>query len=131
MEVSAAGGNGRGIAQHRCSLGWVPFADLGDEMVDFAVVPERTALVNVDLQNWFVDMTPEGVALVERVNELAEACREAGILVVHTSHVLRSDGSNIGVVGEIVPEVKRACSTEGHILPLSTRNWCWTRVMSS
>jgi biuret amidohydrolase len=82
-------------------------------MVDFAVVPERTALVNVDLQNWFVDMTPEGVALVERVNELARACREAGMLVVHTSHVLRSDGSNIGVVGEIVPEVKQGALYRG------------------
>ncbi len=27
-------------------------------MVDFAVVPERTALLNVDLQNCFVEASP-------------------------------------------------------------------------
>jgi nicotinamidase-related amidase len=75
-------------------------------MVDYSVSPERTALVNVDLQNYFVDTTHGGVALVERINELAAACRQAGILVIHTAHVLRPDGSNIGVLGEIVPEIK-------------------------
>jgi ureidoacrylate peracid hydrolase len=75
-------------------------------MVDYSVSAERTALVNVDLQNYFVDTTEGGVALVERINELAAACRQAGILVIHTAHVLRPDGSNIGVLGEIVPEIK-------------------------
>ena len=75
-------------------------------MVDFAVSPRRTALVNVDLQNFFVDSAEDGVALVKRINELAARCREAGILVIHTAHVLRPDGSNIGVLGEIVPEIK-------------------------
>ena len=58
-------------------------------MVDFRVVPQRTALVNVDLQNLFVENAPEGLAIVERVNRLAAECRTAGILVIHTSHVLR------------------------------------------
>jgi nicotinamidase-related amidase len=79
-------------------------------MVDFAVVPERTALVNVDMQNCFVQgypsSAPGGLALLDRINRLAAACRDAGILVIHTSHVLRPDGSNIGVLGEINPMVK-------------------------
>ena len=75
-------------------------------MVEFIVSPRRTALVNVDLQNFFVDTTEHGVALVRRINELASICREAGILVIHTAHVLRPDGSNIGVLGEIVPDIK-------------------------
>jgi nicotinamidase-related amidase len=79
-------------------------------MVDFAVVPERTALINVDMQNCFVQgypsSAPDGLAVLDRINRLAAACRESGILVIHTSHVLRPDGSNIGVIGEINPMVK-------------------------
>jgi nicotinamidase-related amidase len=79
-------------------------------MVDFAVVPERTALINVDMQNCFVQgypsSAPDGLAVLDRINRLAAACRDAGILVIHTSHVLRPDGSNLGVLGEINPMVK-------------------------
>jgi ureidoacrylate peracid hydrolase len=86
-------------------------------MVDFAVVPERTALVNVDMQNCFVQgypiSAPDGPAVLGRINRLAAACREAGILVIHTSHVFRPDGSNIGVLGEINPVVKAGIVTKG------------------
>ncbi len=82
-------------------------------MVDFAVVPARTALVNVDLQNSFVERTVDGLALVERINGLAALCRDAGILVIHTRHVLRPDGSNMGVLGEIVPKIKEGLLNEG------------------
>jgi nicotinamidase-related amidase len=75
-------------------------------MVDFRVVPERTALVNVDLQNFFVENAPEGLNVLERVNRLAAECRKAGILVIHTSHVLRPDGSNIGVLGDLIPAAR-------------------------
>jgi len=75
-------------------------------MVDFALVPARTALLNVDLQNIFVEGSSDGLATLDRINRVAAACREAGILVIHTSHVLRPDGSNIGVLGEVVPQVK-------------------------
>ncbi len=78
-------------------------------VVDFSISPRRTALVNVDLQNFFVDTTEGGVGLVRRINDLASECRKAGILVIHTAHVLRPDGSNVGVLGEIVPDIK----TEG------------------
>lgn len=82
-------------------------------MVDFAIVPERTALINVDLQNVFVNGTANGLDIVDRVNELASACRRAGILVIHTSHVLRPDGSNIGVLGEVAPAVKLGFLNKG------------------
>ncbi|HEX3264382.1 MAG TPA: isochorismatase family cysteine hydrolase [Candidatus Limnocylindrales bacterium] len=72
----------------------------------FPVVPSRTALVNVDLQNFFVESAAEGPAILGRVNELAAACRAAGVLVVHTAHVLRPDGSNVGVLGELIPAVR-------------------------
>ena len=82
-------------------------------MVDFDVSLDRTALINVDLQNFFVDTTKDGSALVERINELSAVCREAGILVVHTAHVLRPDGSNIGVLGEIISEIREGLLNKG------------------
>jgi nicotinamidase-related amidase len=75
-------------------------------MVDFHVVPERTALVKVDLQNFLVENTPDGLTVLERVNRVAAECRKAGILVIHTSHVLRADGSNMGVLGDLVPAAR-------------------------
>lgn len=78
-------------------------------MVDFAVVSEQTALINVDMQNCFVEgypsSAPDGLAVLDRINRLAAACREAGILVVHTRHVLRPDGLDAGVLAEIHPRL--------------------------
>jgi nicotinamidase-related amidase len=45
---------------------------------------------------------PDGLAVVDRVNRLAAMCRVAGIQVIHISHVLRPDGSNMGM-GELGP----------------------------
>jgi ureidoacrylate peracid hydrolase len=82
-------------------------------MVDFPVVPARTALVNVDLQNCFVAGAPDGLATLDRINRVAAGCREAGILVIHTSHVLRPDGSNMGVLGELVPKIRAGLLNKG------------------
>jgi nicotinamidase-related amidase len=58
-------------------------------MVDFQVVQKRMALVNVDMQNCFVEGSPisatDGLAVLDRINRLSAVCREAGILVIHTS----------------------------------------------
>jgi len=86
-------------------------------MVDFAIVPERTALVNVDMQNCFVEgspfSAPDGLIVLDRINRLAAACRAAGILVIHASHVLRSDGSDAGVLSEIAPIIKQGIINKG------------------
>jgi ureidoacrylate peracid hydrolase len=86
-------------------------------MVDFAVVPERAALVNVDMQNCFVHgspfSAPDGLVVQDRINRVAAACRAAGIVVIHTSHVLRPDDSNIGVLGEVAPIVKEGIIKKG------------------
>jgi len=94
-------------------------------MVDFRVVPERTALVNVDLQNFFVENAPDGLTVLERVNRFAAGCRKAGILVIHTSHVLRADGSNMGVLGDLVPAARKrkGFSTKAPGRPPSTTIW--------
>jgi nicotinamidase-related amidase len=79
-------------------------------VVDFPVIPRQLALINVDLQNLFVAgfplSAPDGLAVVERVNRLARVCRRCGIPVIHTRHVTRPDGSDAGVMGEIIPPTR-------------------------
>lgn len=86
-------------------------------MVDFAVVPERTALLNVDMQNCFVHgspiAAPDGPIILERINRLTAACRKAGILVIHASIVMRPDGSNLGVLGQFSPPVREGILNKG------------------
>lgn len=75
-------------------------------MVEFAVVPERTALLSIDLQNCFVaGSEPRGEQVLARVNGLARVCRAAGIPVVHVRHALASTDRS-GVLGEIFPGVE-------------------------
>ncbi len=86
-------------------------------MTEFAVVAARTALLNVDMQNCFVEGTPiaapDGLLVLERVNRLAAACRAAGVQVIHASIVVRADGSNLGVLGEFVPAVRAGILNKG------------------
>jgi nicotinamidase-related amidase len=74
-------------------------------MADITIAPTRTALVNVDMQNCFVENSPvaapTGLEVLERINLLASSCRRAGILVIHARHVLRPDGSNAGILSQI------------------------------
>ena len=76
------------------------------------IVPERTALINIDLQRCFVDGASDGRAIVDAVNGLAAACRTAGVLVIHTRHVLRPDGSNMGRLREI-PKIRDGLLNDG------------------
>ena len=86
-------------------------------MVDFTVVPQKTALVNVDMQNCFVAdspiSAPYGMTVLARINLLAKVCRAAGILVIHTAFVLRPDGSNIGVLADTSPPAKAGILNKG------------------
>jgi nicotinamidase-related amidase len=87
-------------------------------MADFEVKLESTALVNVDMQNCFVENSPfaapRAQEILPRINRLAEVCRRNGALVIHTLHVVRSDGSNIGVMGEIIPAVREGVISKGN-----------------
>jgi ureidoacrylate peracid hydrolase len=88
-----------------------------ENMANWTLDPKRTALVNVDMQNAFVEGTPlsapGGVALLAPVNRIADACRAAGIRVIHTLHVTRADGSNMGTMGELVEPVRAGYIREG------------------
>ncbi|OFW59172.1 MAG: hypothetical protein A2133_00220 [Actinobacteria bacterium RBG_16_64_13] len=85
-------------------------------MVEFIVVPRRTALINVDLQTCFVRESPicapDGPAVLERLNRLGAACRHAGIAVIHTRFVLQPDGSNLGLLGETSPPARAGILNE-------------------
>jgi biuret amidohydrolase len=78
-------------------------------MIRFAIDPDRTALVIVDMQSCFVAgspiAAPAGAQVAARLNRLAAACRQADVIVVWTRHVVRPDGSNVGLLGEIIPPV--------------------------
>jgi nicotinamidase-related amidase len=86
-------------------------------VAEISVVPSRTALINVDMQRCFVEdsplAAPDGPALVRRINEMADVCRKAGALVVHTRGWLRADGSNAGIAAELVPPFIRELYTAG------------------
>lgn len=88
-------------------------------MVDFPIIPSKMALINIDMQNCFVENSPiaapGGIEVLTRINRLAEVCRSVGTLVVHTSHVLRPDGSNRGVLGEILPPVNDGIINKGSL----------------
>jgi nicotinamidase-related amidase len=83
----------------------------------FPVVPSQMALINVDMQNCFVEgypvSAPEGPPVLHRINRLAGACRAAGILVIHTAHVLRVGGSNAGVMRELIPAIRAGMIDRG------------------
>ena len=86
-------------------------------MVDFALASERTALLNIDMQNLFVEgfqtSAPDGLATLARINQLAAVCRGPGVLVIHVSHVLRPDGSNMGILGTLHPKVRAGLLRKG------------------
>ena len=82
-------------------------------MVDFPVIPSRMALLNIDMQGFIVDITAGGSDLLDRINRLIRVCREKNILIVHTAHVIRADGSNAGVMAEIAPIVREGLLNEG------------------
>lgn len=86
-------------------------------MFDFTLAPERTALLTIDLQYLFVEgypaSAPDGLATLNRINTLARICRSAGIVVVHARHVLRPDGSNIGILGSLHAPIRGGLLSKG------------------
>lgn len=82
------------------------------------VASATTALILIDLQRCFVDRSSDfaakgAIELVQRLSALAERCREAGILVILTAHVLRPDHSNAGTLADKVPAVTDGMIDEG------------------
>ncbi|GAA2745323.1 cysteine hydrolase [Terrabacter aerolatus] len=72
--------------------------------MQFEVVPSRMALLNVDIQNVFVEGAVDGLAVTQRINRLAAVCRAAGIPVIHVRHAVPA-GADLGILGEMFPGV--------------------------
>ena len=89
----------------------------GKIMRDFVIDPKKMALINVDMQVAFLGGGPYSVPnakdLIPTVNSLICACREAGIMVIHTRHVTRPDGTNIGTLGKLIDAVQEGLLMNG------------------
>jgi ureidoacrylate peracid hydrolase len=79
------------------------------ETIVWEIVPERTALVVIDMQNAFLHekglfYVPAGMGLVPKINQVARLCRERGILVNWVvRHPYRRDGLDIGYERDLYP----------------------------
>ncbi|MDE0800136.1 MAG: cysteine hydrolase [Rhodospirillaceae bacterium] len=84
-------------------------------MIDWPLDPARTALINVDLQNVFVEgfdiSATDGPEVVQRLNKLSRVCRDHGMMVIHTINEIRADGSNRGVASEVVTAYLQSTGT--------------------
>jgi nicotinamidase-related amidase len=74
------------------------------------IVPSRTAMIVVDMQNDFVAPgggleTPAARAMVPKLVEALRICRSGGIKVIYTAHAHRRDGSDMGLFDDIHPPV--------------------------
>lgn len=83
----------------------------------FGIDPARTALVVIDLQNCFVEGTPfsapRGPEIVGKLSGLIDTCRENGIRVIYTAHVVRPDHSNVGTLGDTIPAIHDGVIDDG------------------
>src|SRR5438552_829522 len=53
--------------------------------------PHHAALLNIDMQHFFVEGASDGHIVLERINRLAAVCRRAGVTVIHTTTGLSAD----------------------------------------
>ena len=85
-------------------------------MIDWSINPKTTALINVDLQNVFVEgysiSSPNGPAVVAQLNRLSAVARKVGILVIHTAQETRADQSNRGIAADIVQSYMKSHNME-------------------
>jgi hypothetical protein len=81
--------------------------------------PNRTAMIVVDMQNDFVATgaameTPAARAVVPKLAEALNICREAQIKVIYTAHVHRRDGCDMGLFDDMHPPIaNRAALVDG------------------
>lgn len=84
-------------------------------MVIFDIHTSKTALLVIDMQNFFLKPgapleTPTGRDQIPRLNKLIRACHGTGIPVIFTCQAFRADGSDMGLVVEFSPELYRTKS---------------------
>ena len=80
--------------------------------------PQKTAIIVVDMQNDFVAVgaameTPAARAVVPKLAEALNVCRDAKIKVIYTAHVHRRDGCDMGLFNMHPPIANRAALVDG------------------
>ncbi|WP_407167311.1 cysteine hydrolase family protein [Bradyrhizobium sp. ORS 111] len=81
--------------------------------------PARTVMIVVDMQNDFVAdgaklRSAQAAAMVPRLAQTLEACRDKGIRVIYTAHVHRRDGSDMGLYDDLyAPIADRSSLVDG------------------
>lgn len=89
---------------------------MSKERIRFDIEPKNTAVVVVDMQNCFVENSPfaapGGIEVLNRLNKVVDHYRARGATIIHTRHVVRSDGSNIGIMASCLPPVKQGVINE-------------------
>lgn len=74
------------------------------------MVPQKTAMIVVDMQNDFVAPgapmeTPAARQVVPKIAEALRVCRSAGIKIVYTAHAHRRDGCDLGLFDDLHPPI--------------------------
>lgn len=72
--------------------------------------PTKTVVIVVDMQNDFVAegaklRSAQAAAMVPRLAETLDTCREKGIRIIYTAHVHRRDGSDMGLYDDLYPPI--------------------------
>jgi len=75
-----------------------------------AIDPKKTAMIVVDMQNDFVASgaameTPAARYIIPQLAKALRICREAGIKIIYTAHVHRSDGCDMGLFDDMHPPI--------------------------
>src|SRR5215210_7656407 len=78
--------------------------------LSFKAEPDRCALMVFDMCDDFVAPgasfeVPGALTIVPNLKRLIEFCRSKNIPIIYTQHVVREDLSNIGLIGEIWPQI--------------------------
>jgi len=89
---------------------------MSKERIRFDIQPRRTAVIVVDMQNCFVENSPfaapGGIEVLHRLNKVVDQYRSGGASIIFTRHVMRNDGSNIGIMATCLPPVKQGVINE-------------------
>lgn len=78
--------------------------------VKWDIQPERTAVIVVDMQNVFCKpdgalYVPRTEGIIDNIQRVTAAARNAGMPVIYLRHIVRGDGSDTGRMKDMYPNV--------------------------
>lgn len=79
-------------------------------LVKWDVNPQRTAIVVVDMQKVFCELSgalyvKNTATIIEPIQRLLSVAREQGLTVIYLRHIVRGDGSDTGRMRDLYPNV--------------------------